>query len=448
LHSAISKVIVVGALALAACAPPSPLSAFERMLLDELAPPLLPSPPLDISNRFADDPRAAQLGQRLFFDPGLSGALLDGDNDIGDHTLGHRGDTGKVACAGCHIPTSGFLDSRTQGQQISLASGWSMRRTRPLLDSAQSKLLMWDGRRDAFYNQIFTPLESPVEMNSSRLFVAEQIFARYRADYEAIFGAMPPIDQLAQIAPSAAGCQPKTAGNAPAVCDGTQHGLPGDHAEYDALSPADQQAVTRVVVNMGKAIEAYLRLLSCGPGRFDKWVHGDAHALTEPEQRGAKLFIGKGRCVLCHKGAYFSDQQFHNVGLRPETVAAVFTDLGDRGAAVGLPAALSDPLNVRGVFSDGDDGRLPSTTGSELEGAFRTMPLRCVATRPSFTHTGQFTQLADAVRFFARGGDGAGYVGSKELDPTGLTDDEQSDLVAFLQSLNGPGPAAHLIAAP
>src|SRR4030095_8138764 len=70
------------------------------------------------------------------------------------------------------------------------------------------------------------------------------------------------------------------------TCPGPMHGAPGDGAEYDGMTGADQEAATEVVVNVGKALAAYQRLLSCGPSRFDAWVHGDEAALTEAEQRG------------------------------------------------------------------------------------------------------------------------------------------------------------------
>ena len=108
--------------------PEPSFTAAQLAQLAELSPSSLPPPPPDVSNRFADDPRAALLGQRLFLDPGFSGQLLDGDNDGGPNALGMRGETGKVACAGCHVPSAGFLDNRTLGGQISLAAGWNLRR--------------------------------------------------------------------------------------------------------------------------------------------------------------------------------------------------------------------------------------------------------------------------------------------------------------------------------
>jgi cytochrome c peroxidase len=226
------------------------------------------------------------------------------------------------------------------------------------------------------------------------------------------------------------------------------HGIPGDGAEFDGLAPADQEAVTEVVVNIGKALGAYQRLLDCGPGRFDSWMAGDEGALTPAEQRGAQLFVGAGKCVNCHSGPFFSDQKFHNVGLQPTVVAVVFIDQDDRGAALGLAAAAADPLNSRGKYSDGDDGRLPESVPDDMLGAFRTPTLRCVARRPSFMHTGQIMTLGEVVSFFARGGDHFGFPGKSELEPLNLSQRDQRDLVAFLGTLEGPGPAAELLVDP
>jgi len=429
---------------------PSGLTPSELAQLSALSPATLPVPGPDVSNRFADLPSAAAFGQKLFFETAFSGKLLDGDNDGTVNALGTRGETGKVACAGCHVATSAFLDDRTLGKQISLAAGWGRRKAPSLLDIGQASVLMWDGRHDALYNQPFGPVESPVEMNSSRLFVAEQIHALHRPDYEAIFGPMPALDNAQRFPPLTAvatGCQPFGADTDP-VCKGKEHGVPGDGAEFDSMSESDQDAVTEVVVNVGKALGAYERLLACGPSRFDRWMHGDGAALSASEQRGAQLFVGRGQCVTCHSGPFLSDQKFHNVGLQPTTVAVVFLDADDPGAKAGLAAAAADPLNIAGKFSDGDDGRLPPATDDSLLGAFRTPMLRCGAQRPSFMHTGQLASLTQVVAFFDRGGDTFGFLGKSELKPLDLSVQERADLVAFLGTLEGPGPDAALLASP
>jgi cytochrome c peroxidase len=123
----------------------------------------------------------------------------------------------------------------------------------------------------------------------------------------------------------------------------------------------------------------------------------------------------------------------------------VFIDQNDHGALNGLTTANADPLNSRGKFSDGDDGRLPTAIASSLEGTFRTPILRCSALRPTFMHTGQLKGLASAVAFFAKGGDSFGFLGKNELKPLDLSARDQADLVAFLAALDGPGPSADLL---
>jgi cytochrome c peroxidase len=422
----------------------------QMAALQALSPDPLPAPPPDVTNSFADNAAAAAFGQALFYDPTFSGPLLDTDNDGSPDTLGVAGQTGRVACAGCHIPRNGFSDTRSFQLQISLGAGWGRRRAPSLLDVGQATLVMWDGKRDTLYDQIFGPLETVVEMNSSRLYMAEQIYQKYQSVYEAVFGPMPPLDDTTQFpALSAAltGCQPMNPTSPAPVCDGTFHGIPGDRAEFDGMTAENQTDVTRVVVNAGKAVGAFERLLTCGPAPFDAWMHGGT-PLSRAAQRGAAVFVGDGKCVSCHNGPFMTDQKFHDVGLEPEIVQQVFIDSNDLGAATGIAFALTNPINCQSAFSDGYDGRLPSAVTPAMNDAFRTPMMRCVSLRPTFMHTGQLQTLADVVAFFNGGGGYEGDPGTDELQRLGLTALQQSDLVAFLESLTGPGAQPTLMQAP
>lgn len=403
-------------------------------------------PPADPSNFVADEPLARELGQRLFFDPSFSGTLLDGDNDGGPSSLGKVGDWGRVSCAGCHVPDDHFVDTRSPHRQISLAARWTVRRAPTLLEVAFAPLYNWDGRRDSIWNQAMGVMESDREFNSGRLFVAQQMARAYPDEYVALFGPLPPVldepTRFPLLAPEDAGCW--QVGGVVKGC----RGKPGDGAEYDGMTVDDQKLVTRVTVNVAKAIGAYVRLLRCGPSRFDAWLDGDDQALDRAEQRGAALFVGRGGCVTCHSGPRLTDGEFHNVGLSPAIVAVAFVDSDDRGAAEGIADALLDPLNTQGEFSDGDRHALPSTVGPELEGAFRTPTLRCIGKQPSFLHTGQFRTLEQVVGFFDRGGDLGPYPGKSELHPLDLSERERADLTAFLRALDGLGANSALVEAP
>jgi len=405
-------------------------------------------PPDDPSNRVADDPAARRFGQELFFEERFSGPLLEGDNDGSSATLGTRGEGGKVSCAGCHLPGSGFVDTRSPHQQVSLGAQWTLRKTPQLLDVAFAPLYNWDGRRDAIWNQALGVVESNREFNSGRLFLAEQLFRLYRDEYAAIFGEMPPFDdadRFPQLTPETAGCvEVTTAQGAMFRC----RGVPGDGADYDGMAADDQALVSVAAVNATKAIAAYVRQLRCGTSRFDAWLDGDQMALNESEQRGAALFVGKAGCTPCHGGPRLTDDAFHNVGVSPAIVAVAIQDRDDRGAAAGIAAALEDPTSTAGEWSDGNREALPAKVDTTLEGAFRTPSLRCAGEHPSYLHTGQLATLEQVVAFFNRGGDHSGYPGKNELSPLQLSDAEQSDLVAFLRALDGRGPDPALLAPP
>lgn len=405
-------------------------------------------PPLDPSNRVADDPDARALGQRLFFDPAFAGPLIEGDNDGSGGTLGVVGEAGKVSCADCHVPAAGFVDTRSPHRQISLAAQWTQRRTPTLLDIAFAPLYNWDGRRDSIWGQAAGVMESDREFNSSRLYIAHSIYERYESEYEALFGELPDLDdhdRFPKLSASDNGCRELQ------HIEGARYecrGKPGDGAEYDGMAPTDQRAVTQVMVNAAKAIAAYVRTLRCGEAPFDRWLDGDDTAISESAARGAELFVGKAKCASCHSGPQLTDGRFHNVGLQPAVVAVAFVDADDRGAAAALPELESDPLNTRGEFSDGARALEFTPDASELEGAFRTPTLRCIAGQPSFMHTGQFKALSSVVAFFAAGGHPRGYLGESELEPLDLSDDERAALVAFIESLAGPGPDGALLEAP
>jgi cytochrome c peroxidase len=136
--------------------------------------------PPDPSNKVADDQRAVALGQKLFFDT-------------------RRSSNGKVACASCHLPARGFQDSRPLGQGI----GTTTRRTMPIAGTAYSPWLFWDGRKDSQWAQALGPLESAVEHGGSRTQYAHVIDQHYRAEYEALFGALPDLSDTARYPASA-----------------------------------------------------------------------------------------------------------------------------------------------------------------------------------------------------------------------------------------------------
>ncbi|MEJ2088076.1 MAG: cytochrome-c peroxidase, partial [Gammaproteobacteria bacterium] len=132
----------------------------------------LPPLPADPTNRVADDPDAAALGYRLFFDARLSA-------------------NGAVSCATCHRPERVFTD----GLPVSVGIAAVQKNAPSVVGAAYSPWLFWDGRADSLWSQAAAPLENPLEHGSHRLQVVEIVAADddYRRRYETVFGPMPEI---------------------------------------------------------------------------------------------------------------------------------------------------------------------------------------------------------------------------------------------------------------
>jgi cytochrome c peroxidase len=383
------------------------LTADERAHLQSMALTTLPPSP---SNTFADNLEAAQLGQQFFFDHRFSGELMESSAELGE-----VGAVEKVACATCHDPGHGGADPRPLGG-TSLGAAWTKRNTPTVVNAAYLSWIMWDGRRDSLWSQALGPIEGVNEHNTSRLQVVRTIYDKYREPYERLFGAMPAMDDLSRF---------------PAA------GKPG-MAAFDNMAPADKVAVNRVFANFGKAIEAYERRLVDKSSKFDRFLSG-AEPLTPEQLRGAKLFVGKAACNECHSGPMMADGKFHNHGVPQHGVKIPATD---KGRFDGIAKLLADEFNSAGMYSDmnrSDRWSGLKPVDADL-GAFKTPTLRNVGKTGPFMHTGGFANLWDVVNWYNQAAGTDGFAGTREaasLVPLVLTNQEMSDLVEFLKTLDG-----------
>ena len=161
------------------------LTAAELAALGALSP--LPALPPDPTNRYADVPQAAQLGQKLFFDKSYSGALAVADDGT-NGGLGSVGETGKVSCASCHAPGSQALnDRRSVPGNVSLGTDYGTRVALGIVNSSFYKWTNWGGRFDSQWSLPLAVAENPKIMNGTRLQLAHMLYAKYRAEYNATF---------------------------------------------------------------------------------------------------------------------------------------------------------------------------------------------------------------------------------------------------------------------
>ncbi|HET9645471.1 MAG TPA: cytochrome c peroxidase [Burkholderiaceae bacterium] len=317
---------------------------------------------------------AYELGQILFFDPRLSG-----DNS--------------TSCASCHHPALGWSDGTATPARFPKVK----RRTQSLWDVGRQKELFWDGRASSLEQQAVSPLESPDEMNSSRLKVA-RIVSRdpdTRRLLEQVRGA----SALARLDDIfiRAGYQISGPGQDP----GSRW-----RASYEALSDDDKRPVDEVFTVTVGALAAFQRGIVSGPAVFDtvaarpwKTTPGTSDDPAGLAQ-GMSLFFGRANCARCHTGVLFSDQKFHSgarltadAGLA-SALAADFpaheSTLAPRSGCPGSRAVASRAAAKREIES----GRAGI---SDFHGYFRTPTLRNVATHPPYFHDGRALTLRDAV---------------------------------------------------
>ena len=384
---------------------PKPWTDDDMVTLRSLWIDSLPTLPDDPSNTVADDPDAAIMGNRLFFDTRLSA-------------------NGEISCASCHQPELGFTDGLQKGRGI----GESRRNTRSIVGVAYSPWLYWDGRRDSLWSQALSPLEDPHEHASSRMQIVRLVSTEsvYRDMYRSLFGEPPDFTDPARFPIAAAPVDDPALARA-----------------WAAMSDADRQAVNTVYANIGKTIAAFERTVLPSATRFDAYVSAVLHddmeqqdaLFSKDEVLGLQLFIGEARCTECHNGPLFTNHEFHNTG-----ILTVPGELPDRGRIDGVRELLRNEFNCRGNYSDDADRRCDELTyvrtGPELLGAMRTPSLRNISRTGPYMHKGQIATLTEVLQHYNEAPDA--MVGHNEAEPLGLTRPQLKRLEAFLQTLAAP----------
>jgi cytochrome c peroxidase len=256
-----------------------------------------------------------------------------------------------ISCATCHPLALGGADRRARSLGVGGAVGGI--NTPTVLNSGFWLAQFWDGRAPTLEAQVDGPTQHPAEMASSWPQILEKL-----------------------------GRDPDTL------------------AKFRAIYPDGLTAA-----NVRSAIAAFERSLITPNSRFDRWLCGDATALSERERHGYALFKAFG-CISCHHGVGVGGNMFQRFGVARDYFAN--RELTD--ADLGRFAVTKDP-NDRHVF------KVPS--------------LRNVALTPPYFHDGSAATLNDAVTVMGRY-----QLGRK------LADSDVESLVAFLSTLTGELPGA------
>jgi cytochrome c peroxidase len=260
--------------------------------------------------------------------------------------------TGKISCNSCH-PLDHYGVTHTK---VSIGvDGKLGRRNAPTVYNAAGHFRQfWDGRAETLDEQAAGPMGNPSEMGMEVGRVAEELKS-----------------------------------------------IPGYKLPFARAFPGQADPIT--IGNAASAIAEFERGLIT-PARWDRYLDGDSHALTQPEKEGAKLFANLG-CMVCHTGAYLGGTMFEKLGV-----------------VVPWP-------------NQTDHGRREVTKNPADDMVFKVPSLRNVAMTGPYFHDGSTDALDSAVRMMAH----------HQLGVE-LSEEEARSIAAWLGSLTGDIPRDYIAA--
>lgn len=174
-----------------------------------------------------------------------------------------------------------------------------------------------------------------------------------------------------------------------------------EHAEYPALMK-EAYGMEVDAFPISRALAAFERTLISGDAPFDREVFGGKEALTESQRRGMELFRSqRTKCSSCHSGVLFTSFEFENNGL---------------------------------YLNYADSGRARITMNHDDVGKFKVLTLRNIELTAPYMHDGSLATLEEVIEHYDRGGAGH-FNQSPKVRPIGLSGQEKSDLIDFLESL-------------
>jgi cytochrome c peroxidase len=293
---------------------------------------------------------------------------------------------GTMACATCHIQALAFTDGKPRS--VGSTGEVHPRSSMSLVNTAYASRLTWANHLlDKLEDQALTPLlgDRPVEMGLGGHEDRLVTLLRSEQRYSELLGEAFPTD-------------------------------------------ADPHSL----LNSVRSLAAFVRTIISYDSPYDRYLAGDAAAISEAAVRGMDLFFSERlECFHCHGGFNFTDSTTH-ANTNIDRVGYHNTGLYNLDGNGAYPADNTGLYDMTGVRRD--------------MGRFKAPPLRNVALTAPYMHDGSVATLEDVLAHYERGGrliEEGPDAGDGRLSPfksefvTGfeLSAQERSDLIAFLNAL-------------
>ena len=227
----------------------------------------------------------------------------------------------QISCISCHAPEMNWAD----GRKVSIGHNQAANsRNSPSLENVWAlKKLFWDGRANSLEDQLAGPIASDIEMHQDMKKLSGKLskIKGYKPLFTAAFG--------------------------------------------------DKKITQERII---KALATYELTFTSRKSDFDYFLEGNKKRMNDQQLEGLHLFRTKARCMNCHNGPLFTDNEFHNLG-----------------------------LTYYGREKYEDLGRYNITKKPEDVGKFKTPGLRNVLrTRPWF-HNGLFDNIEGVMNMYSNG---------------------------------------------
>ena len=255
--------------------------------------------------------------------------------------------SGFISCNSCHNLSMGGSDNLP----ASIGHGWQKGtiNSPTVLNASFNLAQFWDGRAADLQAQAAGPIANPGEMAFTHALAVDVI-----------------------------------------------RSIPGYVTEFGTVFGSSEVNIGRIT----QSIAAFEETLVTPNSRFDRWLAGDASALSPQERAGYEVFKQSG-CAMCHNGPAAGGTSFQKMG--------IMEPYPTPNTAIGRAAVTGD-----------DADRM----------AFKVPTLRNIELTYPYFHDGAVNSLADAVDVMARV-----QVGRR------FTPEENASVVAFLRTLTGDMPS-------
>lgn len=273
------------------------------------------------------------------------------------------------SCASCHQPERAFTDGLSKSQSLS-GRRHVLRNAPTLINAGLQNAQFYDSRALYLEDQAHDVLTNATEMRSS----AEELVRK----------------------------------------------LSGSDEYRKLFTDAFPSGLT--APNVRNALSCYVRSLVGLNSPTDRYLRGEAVAVSTAEIQGLNLFLGKARCATCHFFPIYN-------GFVPPTYEKTESEI------IGVPRR----ARIRRAKVDPDEGKFNTYQKDRHRFSFKTPTVRNVALTAPYMHNGVYQTLEQVVDFYDRGG---GWGIGIRLDdqtlpkvPLHLSGIEKTALVAFLRSL-------------